>query len=115
MLFNNVIKFLLSENTPSIYNLLSYNITIYFSRFIVFFESYFFNNIHYLINFIMNILNIFAMFIFIEIIIFHFCGLDYNSRKSIKKREEEEKRKNLIEKENSTLILYKDDNEQTKQ
>ena len=113
MLFINVIKFLLSENTPSIYNLLTFNITVYFSRIIYFQNTSYFKNIYYLSNFILNIFNIFAMLIFIEIIIFNFCGLNYNTRDSIKKREEEEdKNKCLIEEDKSSFILYKtEDNE----
>ena len=111
MLFNNVIKFLLSENTPSIYNLLSYNISIYLSRFYINFQPYFFKK-YYMINFILNIINVFAMLIFIEIIIFHCCGLDYNCRENIEKRENDDKTKFLME-ENSSFILYKEDTNDT--
>ena len=113
ILFNNIIKFLLSENTPSIYNLLSFNIAIYLSRFYINFKPYFFKK-YYMINFILNIINVFAMLIFIEIIIFHCCGLDYNCRENIEKREKEDKTKYLLE-EKSTFILYKEDNNDTKE
>ena len=113
MLFGSVIKFLLSEKTPSIYNLLSFNIAVYLSRFYINFKPYFFRK-YYLINFILNIINIFAMLIFIEIIIFRCCGLDYNCRENIEKREKDDKTKYLLE-EKSTFILYKEDNNDTKE
>ena len=89
--FYNVLIYLLSENTPSIYNLFIFNMAVYFSYFI-------FNSIKeylkglLLITFILNIINIIAMLIFVEFFVLNFCGLNFNCRISIRKREIEEKK-----------------------
>ena len=88
--FYNVILFLLIENTPSIYSLFIFNISVYFSHFI-FYRKELLKGL-FLIIFILNIINIFAMLVFIEFFVLNFCGLNYNCKINIQKREIEEKK-----------------------
>ena len=90
--FYNVLIYLLSENTPSIYNLFIYSMTVYFSHFILNGIKDHVKSLLLIITFILNIINIFAMLIFVEFFVLNFCGFNYNCRVNIQNREIEEKK-----------------------
>ena len=90
--FYNVILYLLSENTPSIYNLFIYSMTVYFSHFIFYGIKEHVRSLLLIITFILNIINIFAMLIFVEFFVLNFFGFNYNCKVNIQKREIEEKK-----------------------
>ena len=107
--FYNVLIVLLVERSPSIYCLFIFTIAVYFSH-LIFFGIKKHLKGFLLITLILNMINIFAMLIFVEFFVLNFCGLNYNCRVSIRKREEEEKKIYESEEDMNNNILFKEDN-----
>jgi hypothetical protein len=103
----NLLLFLLTENAPPIYNLFIFNMIVYFSHIIIYgYEDHLKGLL--IITFILNIINIFAMLIFVEFFVLNFCGLNYNCRINIQKREIEEKENFENEEDENNNKLYKE-------
>ena len=103
----NLLLFLLTENAPPIYNLFIFNMIVYFSHIIIYgYEDHLKGLL--IITFILNIINIFAMLIFVEFFVLNFCGLNYNCRINIQKREIEEKENFENEEDANNNKLYKE-------
>ena len=104
----NLLIIKLIEKAPSIYSLLIINMVVYFSHL-------FFCDIKehlkglLIITFILNIINIIAMLIFIEFFVLNFCGLNYNCKINIEKREIEEKKNLENEEDVNNNNLFKED------
>ena len=104
----NLLIIKLIEKAPSIYSLLINNMVVYFSHL-------FFCDIKehlkglLIITFILNIINIIAMLIFIEFFVLNFCGLNYNCKINIEKREIEEKKNLENEEDVNNNNLFKED------
>ena len=105
----NIFIVLLVENSPSIYSLFIFTMAVYFSNFIKIGIKKFLKGF-LIISFILNIINIFAMLIFVEFFVLNFCGLNYNCRVSIRKRELEEKKIYENEEDMKNNMLFQEDN-----
>ncbi len=105
----NISIVLLVENSPSIYSLFIFTMAVYFSNFIKIGIKNFLKGF-LIISFILNIINIFAMLIFVEFFVLNFCGLNYNCRVSIRKRELEEKKIYENEEDMKNNMLFQEDN-----
>ena len=105
----NISIVLLVENSPSIYCLFIYTMAVYFSNFIKIDIKKFLKGF-LVITFILNIIDIFAMLIFVEFFVLNFCGLNYNCRVSIQKRELEEKKIYENEEDMENNMLFQEDN-----